>query len=84
MTITKVWVEDGCTACNACETTCPEVFHVVDGTCYIRASARADGTEDANLDSKSELTGTLGTDLEEQIMEAVAGCAVEIIKVEKA
>jgi len=26
MTITKVWVEDGCTSCSVCEDICPQVF----------------------------------------------------------
>lgn len=28
MTITKVWIEEGCTACGLCEEICPEVFRV--------------------------------------------------------
>ena len=24
--ISKVWIEEGCTACGLCEDTCPEVF----------------------------------------------------------
>jgi ferredoxin len=30
MSITKVWIEDGCTACGVCEEICPEVFKVID------------------------------------------------------
>lgn len=30
MAITKVWIEDGCTACGLCEDICPEVFKVED------------------------------------------------------
>jgi len=30
MDITKVWMEEGCIACGACETTCPEVFRMED------------------------------------------------------
>lgn len=30
MAITKVWIEEGCTACNLCEDICPEVFKVED------------------------------------------------------
>ena len=26
MAIKKVWIEEGCIVCNACETTAPEVF----------------------------------------------------------
>ncbi|MHB9056662.1 MAG: ferredoxin [Paludibacteraceae bacterium] len=30
MNITKVWMEEGCTSCGLCESTCPEVFRVED------------------------------------------------------
>jgi len=30
MAISKVWIEDGCTGCGLCETTCPDVFEVGD------------------------------------------------------
>lgn len=30
MTIKKVWIEDGCTACGLCESICPDVFVVDD------------------------------------------------------
>ena len=30
MTITKVWVEDGCTSCGVCEDICPQVFLIKD------------------------------------------------------
>jgi ferredoxin len=30
MAITKVWVEDGCTACGLCSDICPEVFELKD------------------------------------------------------
>ena len=30
MAISKVWIEEGCTACGLCEDTCPEVFEVQD------------------------------------------------------
>lgn len=30
MAISKVWIEEGCTACGLCESTCPEVFEVLD------------------------------------------------------
>jgi ferredoxin len=26
----KVWIEEGCTACGLCESTCPEVFKIED------------------------------------------------------
>jgi len=30
MTIKKVWIEEGCTACGLCEEICPEVFKMED------------------------------------------------------
>ena len=30
MAITKVWIEEGCTACGLCEEICPEVFKMKD------------------------------------------------------
>lgn len=30
MSIKKVWIEDGCTACGLCEDICPAVFRVDD------------------------------------------------------
>lgn len=30
MAISKVWIEEGCTACGLCEELCPEVFTVDD------------------------------------------------------
>ena len=30
MAITKVTIEDGCTACGLCETSCPAVFEMKD------------------------------------------------------
>ena len=83
MAITKVWIEDGCIVCNACETTCPEVFHVTEDTCHIRAEVRDDGTKDTNLANKTGLTGGTGDELETQIEEAAEGCPVEVIKFEK-
>ncbi len=36
MAISKVWIEEGCTVCNLCEDTAPEVFDVTDDTCLIK------------------------------------------------
>ena len=30
MAITKVWIEEDCTACGVCESICPEVFLIKD------------------------------------------------------
>ncbi len=34
--VTKVWIDEGCIVCDACETICPEVFEVIEDTCLIR------------------------------------------------
>ena len=84
MAITKVWIEEGCIVCNACEAECPEVFHVTDSSCNINGSVREDGVDSENRDEMSALSGSNGTDLEAAIEAAIAGCPVEVIKVEKA
>jgi ferredoxin len=84
MAVTKVWIEEGCIVCNACETACPEVFHVNEDTCVIRAEVRPDGASDTNLSARVPLAGGIGGDLESQIVEAAEGCPVEVIKFEKA
>ena len=40
--ISKVWIEDGCIVCDACETIFPEVFEVTDDSCIIRPAAPLD------------------------------------------
>ncbi len=45
MAITKVWVEDGCTACGLCEDTCPDVFEIDDYS-EVKADAVIEGNED--------------------------------------
>lgn len=40
--VSKVWIEDGCIVCNACEGIFPEVFEVTDTTCLIRSGAPLD------------------------------------------
>ncbi len=82
MAIAKVWIEEGCIVCNACETACPEVFRVTEDSCFVRGTVRADGVEDVNA-GKSPLKDNVGADLESQIEEAAQGCPVEVIKFEK-
>ncbi len=84
MAITRVWIEEGCIVCNACETTCPEVFAVTEDSCKIRAEVRSDGQSSPNLEEKASLSGSFGADLEDQIIEAAEGCPVEVIKYDKA
>ncbi|MFG1498590.1 ferredoxin [Halobacteriovorax sp. XZX-3] len=40
--VSKVWIEEGCIVCNACEGIYPEVFEVTDTNCVIRPDAPLD------------------------------------------
>jgi succinate dehydrogenase/fumarate reductase-like Fe-S protein/flavodoxin len=82
--IAKVWIEPDCITCNACEDVCPEVFKVEADTSKILAAVRTDGAYDTNAGAKSALTGTLGADLADLIIEAAEDCPVEVIKYELA
>ena len=84
MAITKVWIEEGCIVCNACDAECPDVFLVTDSTCVIKAEVRVDGFETENRDEMSELKAELQSSLEAGIEAAAGGCPVEVIKFEKA
>lgn len=65
--VTKVWIDPGCIVCDACETTCPEVFEVLEETCVIRPAAM-------NAEFTKPLTDT--------IIEAAQECPVDVIKYE--
>ena len=39
MAITKVWIEDGCTACALCQDTCPDVFETGEENTTIKEGA---------------------------------------------
>ena len=55
MAIIKVWIDEGCIVCNACEAECADVFHVTDDTCVINAAVRMDGLTTENRDEKAPL-----------------------------
>jgi cytochrome b6-f complex iron-sulfur subunit len=63
--ISKVWIAPGCIVCDACETTCPEVFDVTETTCLIRPEA---------------LDAEFCKSLSQSIVEAAEECPVEVIK----
>jgi len=84
MAITKVWIEEGCIVCNACDAECPDVFLVTDTTCVIKADVREDGLETENREEMSALKDEFRESLEAAIEAAAGGCPVEVIKFEKA
>ncbi len=65
--VTKVWIAPGCIVCDACETTCPEVFDVQETTCIIRPEA---------------LDAEFTKPITQSIIEAAEECPVEVIKFE--
>ena len=81
--VAKVWIDEDCITCDACEDICPEVFSVTDETSQILAAVRVDGQFDRN-DQGSLLSGSFGADLGELILEAADACPVEVIKFELA
>lgn len=83
MAIIRVWIEEGCIVCNACEAECPEVFHVTEDSCHIRAEARVDGKASENLVEKSPLKAELQTSLEMKILAAAASCPTGVILTEQ-
>ena len=84
MAITKVWIEEGCIVCNACEAECPDVFHVTDTSCNINGAVRKDGVDSENREEMSELNDDVQESLADSIIAAAAGCPVEVIKFDKA
>ncbi len=78
--VLKVWIEEGCITCDACQETCPEVFSVTDESCFIKAEVREDGGFNENLESQSHLKSEIGTNLAFDIIDAAEGCPVDVIK----
>ena len=79
--VAKVWIDEDCITCDACEDICPEVFKVTDDSSQILAAVRTDGTFDRNVGG-SPLVGSLGAELGDIIIEAAEACPVEVIKYE--
>lgn len=50
MLISKVWIEEGCTACGLCEDACPEVFEMKD-IAVVKADAIFDGNDDTIIEA---------------------------------
>ena len=79
--VAKVWIDEDCITCDACQDICPEVFEVPDDSSMILAAVRTDGVFDRNV-SGSPLVGGLGAELGDIIIEAAEACPVEVIKYE--
>ena len=79
--VAKVWIDEDCITCDACQDICPEVFEVTDDSSMILASVRTDGVFDRNVGG-SPLTAGLGAELGDIIIEAAEACPVEVIKFE--
>jgi ferredoxin len=70
MTIRKVWIAEGCIACNLCQDLVPEVFEVPPGS-----TSRTRKGHEKLLDGSASM--------EERIQEAVDSCPVEVIHAER-
>ena len=79
--VAKVWIDEDCITCDACQDIAPEVFEVTDETSQILAAVRVDGGFDRN-EGKSPLSGDFGTQYADIILEAAEACPVEVIKFE--
>ncbi len=79
MTITHVWIEEGCIACGACPLTCPTVFAIPDDDAEILGAARMDGITSPNRSERCQLNALCGARTAE-IEEAAEGCPVDVIR----
>jgi len=68
MTITRVWIEDGCVGCGLAESCCPEVFKVA---------------ENAGFFLNTVIEGVDLSKFEANIKEAAQICPVEVIMYEE-
>ena len=80
-TVAKVWIEEDCITCDACQDILPEVFEVTDDTSFIKAEVREDGSFDRNT-GFSAIKNEFRSEFSELIEEAADACPVEIIKFE--
>ena len=79
--VAKVWIDEDCITCDACQDICPEVFEVTDDSSMILAAVRTAGVFDRNV-SGSPLVGGLGAELGDIVIEAAEACPVAVLKYE--
>jgi ferredoxin len=77
-TISRVWIDEGCTWCHACVHSAPDVFTLSDDTAVVVGEVRSDGLTSRNAIERSSLN-SVGLELAEAIREAAEGCPIEII-----
>lgn len=83
MTISKIWINDGCISCHKCEADCPDVFHITDdGDCIISANLVINGIASNNRNEKTILKSALNHQLETKIIATAANCPIRIIEIE--
>jgi ferredoxin len=75
----RVWIDEGCIACRACEFECPEVFQVAGTTSTVRGAARRDGRQDPNR-QRVALTDEAAARWCQRIADAASGCPVSVIR----
>ncbi len=78
----RIWIEEGCIACHACEFECPDIFGVDAGGSRLRGCARLDGQDGTNRDERSDLPADAAVTYAERIDRAACGCPVGVIRVE--
>ena len=82
MTIIKVWINEGCISCHACEAECYEVFRVTDNDCVINSDVLTTGIASNNRDTMVALRANLDQKIKAKIVTAAASCPVNVIKFE--
>lgn len=54
MAIQKVWIEEGCTLCGVCASTCPDVFEMGDESAQVINGADLDSHGDCIREAAEE------------------------------
>ena len=65
--VAKVWIEEDCITCDACQDICPEVFFITEDSSQILAAVRTDGKFDRNVGGAT-MSGSTGADYGEMIL----------------